>query len=71
MENINTRFIGTELAVEYALNPMLSINAAAAIGQAFYTNRPKVTVYNDNDTNISPKSKEVFIKNYYLSLIHI
>lgn len=68
MENINTRFIGTEMAVEYAINPMLSINAAAAIGQAFYTNRPKVTVYNDNDTNISPKSKEVFIKNYYLGV---
>lgn len=68
MENINIRFIGTELAVEYAINTMLSINVVAAIGQAFYTNRPKVTVYNDNDTNISPKSKEVFIKNYYLGV---
>lgn len=66
MRNIDTRNIGTELAIEYCLNSMLSVNAVAAIGQAFYTNRPGVSVYNDNDTNLNAKSKEVFIKNYYL-----
>jgi len=68
MQKVNTRNIGTELAVEYALNSMVSVNAVAAIGQAFYTNRPSVTIYNDNDTNITATSKEVFIKNYYLGV---
>lgn len=68
MEAINTRSIGTELAIEYSPNPLLSFNAAASIGQAFYTNRPKVSIYNDNDTNTNPTSKEVYIKNYYLGV---
>lgn len=68
MQKVNTRNIGTELAVEYALNSMVSLNAVAAIGQAFYTNRPTVSVYNDNDTNLTATSKEVFIKNYYLGV---
>ncbi|MES2479497.1 MAG: TonB-dependent receptor [Bacteroidota bacterium] len=68
MRNINTRNIGTELAIEYCLNSMISVNAVAALGQAFYTNKPSVSVYNDNDTNLNAKSKEVFIKNYYLGV---
>jgi hypothetical protein len=68
MQRVNMRFIGSELAIEYVLNPSLSISAVAAIGQAFYTNRPSVTVYADNDTNTTPGSKEVYIKNYYLGV---
>lgn len=66
MRKTNTRYTGMELALEYAVNPMISLSAVAAVGQAFYTNRPQVEVYNDNDTITSPTSKEVFIKNYYL-----
>lgn len=68
MQNINTRHIGCELGVEFSLSPSLTINAASAIGQSFYTNRPKVSVFSDNDTNIQGDSKEVYIKNYYLGV---
>lgn len=68
MQKMNTRCIGTEWAIEYSLNPLISFNAAASIGQAFYTNRPEISIYNDNDTNTRPTSKEVYIKNYYLGL---
>lgn len=68
LQQVNMRFIGTELAIEYAVNTSLSLSAVAAMGQAFYTNRPQVSVYSDNDTNTSPGNKEVYIKNYYLGV---
>jgi hypothetical protein len=68
MSKVNTRYIGTELAIAYDINSMLSISGVVSIGQAFYTNRPQVQVYNDNDTNIYPNTKDVFIKNYYLGV---
>lgn len=68
ISKINTRHIGLECAVEYTINSSLSVNAVASIGQSFYTNRPNVAVYSDNDTTTTPVSKEVFIKNYYLGV---
>ncbi|MBL7713473.1 MAG: hypothetical protein JNL13_13460 [Chitinophagaceae bacterium] len=66
MDKINTQHTGIELALNYDVTRMISWNIAAALGQAFYTNRPSVRVYNDNDTATRPGTKEVFIKNYYL-----
>lgn len=66
MSKINTQHTGIELALNYDVSTMISWSTAAAIGQSFYTNRPLVQVYNDNDTAILPGAKEVFIKNYYL-----
>jgi hypothetical protein len=68
MTRVNTRHPGVELAIDYAVTKMISWNAAAAIGQSFYTNRPAVQIYNDNDTVLQAGSKEVFIKNYYLGV---
>ncbi len=68
LTGINTRHIGTELALEYALSKSINLQAAAAIGQAFYTNRPKVSIYSDNDTNMMPEAKTVYLKNYYLGV---
>lgn len=68
MADISSRYTGTELAFLYNIHPLFTVNAAASVGQAFYTNRPKVSIYNDNDTNTSPTTKEVFMKNYYLGI---
>jgi hypothetical protein len=68
LTNVNTRHIGTELALAYNISTQLTLNGAASIGQAFYTNRPKVSIFNDNDTNTKPNAKEVFIKDYYLGV---
>lgn len=67
LQRINMRFIGTELAVNAVINPSLSVTAAAAIGQAFYTNRPSVSVTRDNDTNQIPVKREVYLENYYIA----
>lgn len=67
-QNMNTRQIGLELGAEYALNSSWTWSMAAAIGQYFYTNNPKVSIYSDMDTAQNVQSKNVYIKNYYLGL---
>ncbi len=68
MQNINTRMLGTELVVEYKVNRALTVTAASAIGQAFYTNRPTINIYQDNDTLQHAKQNKAYIKNYYLGV---
>lgn len=66
MQNINMRFIGTELALDVKMGHGFDIVGAAALGQAFYTNRPTVSVTLDNDTSSLVTHRQVYIKNYYL-----
>jgi hypothetical protein len=68
LQNTNTRFIGTELALEVKLTPSWTVTGVAALGQAFYTNNPKVSIYRDNDTSTEVKNRNVYLKNYYLSV---
>jgi hypothetical protein len=66
LQDINMRFTGTELALDYKIVPALSVTGVAAIGQAFYTNRPKSSIYIDNDTVLQAKERTVYINNYYV-----
>ena len=66
MQNVNTRSIGTELAATVKIRPDLNATAVAAIGQYFYTNRPDVTVYYDNDPSKTAVSRKVYIQDYYI-----
>jgi hypothetical protein len=68
MQNMNARFIGTELSVDVKLTTTLSVTAVAALGQAFYTNNPKVTIYKENSLDTIPTSVNTYIKNYYLGV---
>ena len=67
MQGVNTRSIGTELSLNYKLTKRLNVTGVAAIGQSFYTNRPNINVFLDNDTVQISKPEKAFIKNYYLS----
>ncbi len=67
MQNVNMQFTGTELAIEHKILKELSVTGIASIGQAFYANRPNITVYLDNDTVKNPHSSQAYIKNYYLA----
>lgn len=67
MQNVNARFIGTELSVSVKVLPEISLLGVVSLGQAFYTNRPTVSVYADNDTSKKSTSRTVYIKNYYLA----
>ncbi len=68
MQNMNLRFIGTEIAFDYKVSHTVSITGAAALNQAFHTNRPVVQVYGDNDTSVVAVSRETYLTNYYLSV---
>ncbi|MBC7555154.1 MAG: hypothetical protein H7257_14390 [Taibaiella sp.] len=68
MQGVNTRSIGTEMYATYKVNKSLTVTAVAAIGQSFYTNRPAVSVYYDNDPNKAAVTRNVYIKNYYLGV---
>lgn len=68
LTNMNTRFTGIEFALDVKVSSSLNVTGVAAVGQAFYTNRPTVNVYRDNDTVTSASSRETFIQNYYLAV---
>jgi hypothetical protein len=68
LKGVNTRSIGTELALEFKLSSSFTLKGVAAIGQAFYTSRPEATIYGDNDTLSSPVSRQVYVKDYYLGV---
>ena len=68
MQNMDTRFIGTELALDYKINSSFSATGVVALGQAFYTNNPKVTQYQENTTDTAATSYNVYTKNQYLAV---
>ncbi len=68
MQDMNARFIGTELALEYKLNSAFTFTGAASLGQAFYTNNPRVTIYQENTPDTIPKTEDVYMKNHYLGV---
>ncbi len=66
MTGVNTRNIGTEFSGALKINDVWSLNAIAAVGQAFYTNRPNVKFYRDNQPDQTSIERKVYIKDYYL-----
>ncbi len=68
MQNVNTRSLGTEISATAKILNNLSAVAVAAVGQSFYTNRPDVSIYQDNIPSMVPTTREVYIKNYYLGV---
>lgn len=68
LQGVNVRFTGLELALEYKLTSSLAVTGVAAMGQAFYTNNPRVSIYKENSTDTARYVDSVYIKNYYLGV---
>jgi hypothetical protein len=71
MRGINKRYSGIELGADIKISPSLSLNLAGAFTQAFYTSRPYMNIYSDNDTaqlqqTFANQSDTVYMKNYYV-----
>lgn len=66
-EDISMQYTGAELAVNTQLTPEWAVTAVAALGQAFYTNNPEVSVIRDNDTAGVPAFHTVYLRNYNLA----
>ncbi len=66
LTGINTRHIGTELAVEASLGNGFTANAVAAMGQYFYTDRPKATITQDNVDTLLASNESVYATNMHV-----
>jgi hypothetical protein len=71
MQGINKRYTGIEFGTEVKVSPSISINLAGALTQAFYTSRPFIDIYSDNEigtinSTVSGGRDTVYMKNYYV-----
>ena len=67
MRNVDVRNMGAELALQAKISPSFSATAVASLMQVFYTNRPDVSIYRDNDTTSKIGTSKVYIKDYYVA----
>lgn len=67
MRGVDTRNLGAEFALQAKISPSFSATLVATWMQAFYTNRPKASIYLDNDTSTRVGSSIDYIKNYYVA----
>ena len=68
MNGINIRSTGVEAAALVKINPEWNVVGVVALGQAFYSNTPTASVYEDNDPTVAVKSHPIYINNYYLGV---
>lgn len=66
LQGINRRHLGVELALRLMLSSKLEALAAGSWKQAFYTNRPRFSIYRDNDREALLRNGIVYLKNYYI-----
>lgn len=67
MRNVNTRNLGAELALQAKISPSFSATLVAAWMQAFYTSRPDISIYQDNDTTSKVSTSKAYMNNYYVA----
>lgn len=65
MQNLGLRSIGFEASLYYKINESFSVNGNASVSQTFYSNRPLVSIYQDNNAAASVVQKQVYIENFY------
>lgn len=58
---------GLELAVEYNLGLGITVSAVSALGQYIYTNRPLLTVTQDNTAAPLAENQTVYINNFHIA----
>lgn len=67
MSDISIRNMGVELAAQVKISPTLSASAVAVYNQIFYTSRPNVTVFRDNDTLMEADRTIAYMENYFVA----
>lgn len=62
--DMNTRHIGTELGIEYAILSTLKIKGVLSVGNFIYTNNPSVTTYREGILLDDESLKTAYYQNY-------
>ncbi|MBK8700011.1 MAG: TonB-dependent receptor [Saprospiraceae bacterium] len=62
--DISKRHTGMELGLNTKISTTFSIEAALALGQYVYTNRPVATITQDNSSKVIDQDKVIYLKNY-------
>ncbi len=70
MQGIDKRYTGMELGAEVKVSPSVTASLATSLSQAFYTSRPVITMYSDNEigainSTVSGMQELVYMQNYY------
>ncbi|MBL7933393.1 MAG: hypothetical protein JNL60_15915 [Bacteroidia bacterium] len=66
MTKVNTTCEGLELGLEKNLNAKHSVQAALALGQYFYSGRPTLEAWQDNNSKVLFNGRQVYLNNYRL-----
>lgn len=66
MTGVNKQSAGIEFGVEANVTPTVTLSGVYGKGQHIYTSRPKVTISQDNDSEVLVKDRTVYLKNYYV-----
>jgi len=67
MTHLDIRHLGAELALKLKLSATLSTTLIASWKQAFYSNRPDISIYKDNDTSSRAATSIAYIKNFHIA----
>ena len=64
VSGIDKQHRGVELAIDWNVVAGLSLNTVAAVGQYFFTSRPTVDIYNDNNAEALLSDLLIYQKNF-------
>lgn len=66
MNDINEVSQGVELGAEINVTNTISVQLAANVGEQYYSNNPKVNVFEDNNAVPIYEGETAYLKNYYV-----
>ncbi|MCF8303172.1 MAG: TonB-dependent receptor plug domain-containing protein [Bacteroidales bacterium] len=66
MTDVDKESAGMELGVEGDITNTITLGGVLGLGEIIYTNRPKVTIAQDNDSEILAENRTVYLKDYYV-----
>lgn len=67
MNGVDKVNYGAELGLKVDLTSEISVNAAGSMGRYLYKSTPKVTIAQDNDSEIIAENRKVYIENYHVA----
>lgn len=64
LSDIDTKHMGIELGAEYKLSSTFSLSTGITLGKYQYTNRPSITITQDNNAEVLVEDRLTYLKNF-------